>query len=201
MSIAADAPNVADWTAAIGQSAGALFTAAAVGVAVWLGWRDRKWRREEQTDRDAERRDSQAAQARLVTVDVEPFPDYSLTSEMVIVLNGSGAPITSVRIVEATNPVAPPKSWAFDSDTAFGDAFTIEPRVIPAGERFLAPVYFRGETGGAVASTEHTSVTGQLTDNAGLVWRRTDGDLPVRWDPATDRALIETPTPTPAPRR
>lgn len=90
--------------------------------------------------------------------------------------------------------------WDFDSDTPFGDGFTIEPRVIAAGEKFQVPIYFRGEKGGAVASTELTSVTIQFTDVMGLVWRRTDGDLPMRWDPAGDRPIVDAPPDQPSRR-
>ncbi|MER5671928.1 hypothetical protein [Pseudonocardia alni] len=193
MWIAADVPTTADWVSAIGQATGSLFTAAAVAVALWLGVRDRRWRRADQAVADAERRDSEAAQARLVTIDVDTYYDYALTPEMVTVLNGSTAPITSVSLVEVTNPEAA-WGWDFDSDTPFGDGFTIEPRVIAAGEKFTVPIYFRGEKGGSVASTELTSVTIQFTDVMGLVWRRTDAHLPVRWDPVGDRAILDAPT-------
>ncbi len=55
-------PNVADWIGAIGQALGAFFTAAAVGVALWIAHRDSRRNR---TEAFAQSR----AQARLVVVD------------------------------------------------------------------------------------------------------------------------------------
>jgi hypothetical protein len=56
---AADDPNVADWISAIGQALGALFTAVAVGVALWIAHRDARQRRHEESEKSR-------AQARLI---------------------------------------------------------------------------------------------------------------------------------------
>ena len=55
-------PNITDWIGAIGQALGALFTAAAVGVALWIAHRDTRRSR-------AEKYAQSEAQARLVVVD------------------------------------------------------------------------------------------------------------------------------------
>ena len=54
---------MADWVAAIGQVARALFTAGTVIVGLWLAERESRWRRADQSERDAERGDREAAQA------------------------------------------------------------------------------------------------------------------------------------------
>ena len=58
--------SVADWIAAIGQAFGAAATFLAVVFAMWIAHRDRRWR-------DEERRDSEAAQARLISIKSERF--------------------------------------------------------------------------------------------------------------------------------
>ena len=60
ISLAAD-PNIADWISSIGQAAGALFTAVAVVVALWISHRDSRQRAK---DEHAKSR----AQAKLVLV-------------------------------------------------------------------------------------------------------------------------------------
>jgi hypothetical protein len=96
--------NLADWVAAIGQAVGAVFTAAAVIVALWLAIREDRWRRADQAERDAERADRDAAQARLVAVESTYDHEsrftgvkFEITAK---VLNGSTLPIFDVKIVD-----------------------------------------------------------------------------------------------------
>ncbi|MGH4011626.1 MAG: hypothetical protein ACRDTH_26255 [Pseudonocardiaceae bacterium] len=60
--------SVATWLGVVGQLVGAIGTIAAVCVALWLAQRER--RRSE-----VERRDREAAQARLIIIDVD-YSDY-----------------------------------------------------------------------------------------------------------------------------
>jgi chloramphenicol 3-O-phosphotransferase len=55
--------SVPDWVSALGQVAGAVSTFTAVMVALWVARRDGRWRRAEQSDREA-------GQARLITAEV-----------------------------------------------------------------------------------------------------------------------------------
>lgn len=184
-----DVPNWTDIVSALGQAFGAIATAAAVIVALSLAIRERRWRRADQTAAAAERNDRDAAQARLVSINVEPMEygyDPRGTTDVVTVLNGSGEPIHEVSIAEVSNPGAPPESWDYDLSTPLSDMFTTEPRVIPAGEKFTLPIQFQGEHGGLVVSFEPTSVTIQFTDSRGLRWRRTDSNAPVRIIDAED---------------
>src|SRR3954453_5266024 len=88
----ADGPNIADSIAAVGQVLGAIFTAATAAVVVWLGNRDRRWRLADQADRDA-------AQARLVTVDMESVAeDGRDVRDMVRITNSSAGPVLDARV-------------------------------------------------------------------------------------------------------
>lgn len=184
MWIAADAPNTADWIAAVGQAMGALFTAAAVGVAVWLGWRDRKWRREEQTDRDA-------AQARLITVEAS-YSDDGWDDNLIFakIHNSSTAPVFDAEVVdihivgqEGQHP------WRVDFGP-YDDGPRIG-RVVTPGGTFKVPMAYLDEDRNAVIVPGVDRITFTFTDAAGLRWLRRDNDPPER--------LTEPPTSTQTP--
>lgn len=172
-----------DWLAAWGQTAGAIGTAAAVGVALWLAFRESRWRRADQAERDAERADRDAAQARLVTV--EPtYPEVVYARDLHIVIkivNASLLPIFDVKVVDLSCDVAPGHTWRIDDSD--GDGFKIEFRVLAAGEPFYLPVEYVDPAGRSTAlmeagGTDHVTI--EFTDSVGLRWRRRDNDAPVR---------------------
>ncbi len=168
--------STADWIAAIGQAAGALFTAAAVGWAVFLARREGQWRREDQAERAAERADRDAAQARLITVEHrwEDYPEFAVR-----IRNGSIMPILDVQIAEVWND-GKRLDW-----TTHGDMF--DASVIGAGEGLDWPVSIRrgnSRAGPPESGIDHVTV--EFTDAGGLRWRRRDHEPPSR--------LIDPPT-------
>jgi hypothetical protein len=178
--LAADGGSVADWVAAIGQAVGALFTAAAVIVALWLAIREDRWRRADQAERDAERADRDAAQARLVTVE----PDYNRSASFpgpeiaAVVLNGSQLPIFDVRIVGLRAASETTSRWAWGSPDP--DEMTIKP-VLPAQERFVIQIAYVDERGTVdYRDTGEDVITIEFVDHAGLRWRRAGNALPER---------------------
>jgi hypothetical protein len=177
-----DGPSAADWVAAIGQVAGALFTAAAVAVALGLAVRESRWRRADQTEREAERSDRDAAQARLVAV--EPTfnffsdfggVDYETTAK---VLNGSNLPIFDVKIVDVQSEDAT-VGWRIDP-FGYMDGEPIEARVLPAAGTFWLPIGFVDASSRAVYPGGEAYVIVEFTDAAGLRWRRRNNEPPER---------------------
>ncbi|PUB32450.1 hypothetical protein C8K30_101976 [Promicromonospora sp. AC04] len=86
-------PSVVDWVTAIG-------TLAAVGVAVWVAWREQKHGRE---DREERRRENRQAQASLVNAWIGTFlrtgdPRDDMMGSYVV-HNGSTAPIYEFRAI------------------------------------------------------------------------------------------------------
>jgi hypothetical protein len=169
--------SVADVVAAIGQAAGALFTAAAVIVALVLAAREGRWRRADEAERAAERADRDAAQARLVTVepkygDVHDPHDVEI---VLTVLNGSTLPIFDVKIVDVRNGDARDLRWTADPLSRY-EGQPLEAYVLPAAETYRLPIAFINpqDRGG------RDRVTVEFTDAAGLRWRRQDNEAPQR---------------------
>lgn len=185
----AEEPNVADWIAAIGQAAGAIFTAGAVAVAVWLGWRDRKWRREDEAASRAERADRDAAQARLVTVEPDyGYNDWDLNAFDVKVHNGSSDPIFDVKISQLVAEGQATHPWDF-----FWGPLDPGPehlRVLLGGKGFTWMVaYVDGRNRTVVLQgTDHITI--DYVDAVGLRWQRTDHQPPRRvLEPTGDPTL------------
>jgi hypothetical protein len=187
--LAADGESVADWVAAIGQVAGALFTAAAVAVALWLAVRESRWRRADQAERDAERIDREAAQARLIAVEAtyDYFSKLAKVEYAVKVLNGSSLPIFDVKIADVRNDDIPDLGWRIDP-LGYLDGQPIEARVLPAGGSFGLPIGFVDTLGRAAYPDGEDHVTVEFTDAAGLRWRRRNNEPP-------ERAISTTPGP------
>lgn len=102
---------VATWLSVAGQWVGALGTIAAVGLALWLAQRE---------DRrvTAERRDREAAQAKLVVIELE-YPEfgepgpYPFLGRMKITNHSEHQPVFRPRIESIGGP-RPKVRWALD---------------------------------------------------------------------------------------
>lgn len=177
----ADAPNVADWIAAIGQALGALFTAAAVAVALRIGRRERRWRSEDVERSEAERTDREFAQARLVTIEVdyEPF-EWAMRSRIFWagVHNASSDPVFEVELVGVTCSKRDDLTWQFDWGPL--DSWETVPRVVLSGKKFGWPISYKDRRGQSVDGSGVDRVTLRFTDAAGLRWERTDNEPPRR---------------------
>jgi hypothetical protein len=138
------------------------------------GWRCGKagGAKADQAERDAERADRDAAQARLVTV--EPtYPETGYCQEIFIVvkvLNGSTLPILDVKLVDLCSDGAPDHTWRFDDSGPMGDVFKIEARVLAAGESFHLPVAYVNRSGRSAVLTSEDHVT--IGGAAGTTRRR-----------------------------
>ena len=177
---AAEGPTVADWLAAWGQVGGAVGTTAAVAVALWLGFRDRRWRRADQADRDV-------GQARLVTVDLQEkfgglMDDDSLDTELHVVLtNNSTEPIVDVEVLELRCESAPGLGWEHRS---YGDPYERDQiPVVNSGAIWQSEVNYTSPGGGRIPApgADHIVTIG-FTDARGLRWSRTGTRAPVRRD-------------------
>jgi hypothetical protein len=155
------------WTA-IGTWFGGIATAAAVAVALLISHRD--W-----SCADAERRDREKAQARLIVSQL--LPD---AKNRVSVLNESTAAVFNVF---------PEYSVTGREDVGLGAAvdatLPVPHDVIPAQGRWTVPVMYLGDDGSVVAATDYywsqaDQVTITFTDSAGLRWRRINNSEPER---------------------
>jgi hypothetical protein len=160
-----------------------VFTAAAAGVAVWLAVREGRWRRADQAERDAERADQDAAQARLVTVEptYDPFSDFrGVDYETTVkILNASTRPILDVKVTDVRNEDAADLGWKFDA-IGYLDGQPSEARVLPAGDTYKLPIGHVDASGKAVYPGGEDHVTIEFTDAAGLRWRRREKEAPER---------------------
>ncbi len=199
MWIAADAPNVADWISAIGQATGSLFTAVAVGVALWLAVRDRKWRRADAETAKAERKQLAVAQARLVSsslrdpqimasggetaIDAETtfhaMRPNGMTRQVearhlvwVSITNGGAGPIFVPRVHE----IVIPNLGAMHPMRVFAlpsDAIPrAHPDVLPSGESTVIPVSCVGPDGELIEDWSFAHATISFADALGYRWRR-----------------------------
>lgn len=96
MSVASESAEIADWVSAIGQALGALFTALAVGVALWIARRDSTQKARDDTARSW-------TQARLVLVSasggiLERENGKELAATLVTVCNLGDRPILDVAL-------------------------------------------------------------------------------------------------------
>lgn len=152
------------------DAASAVGTFAAVAVALWIGIRDGR-------ERDAERRDSEAGQARLVMVSSGTASGGGI---WVVLTNHSSQPVTGLELDEVT--------W--DGDEARGAPWRVPPTImgaraatdiLAAGDELKIPVEFLGPNGERI----HVGV-GSFTarysfrDACGLTWSRIGNGEPRR---------------------
>ncbi|MFC4464648.1 hypothetical protein ACFPH6_08775 [Streptomyces xiangluensis] len=158
-----------DWWSVGSSIAGAAATFAATGVALWVAVRDGR-------QRDAERRDQEAAQARLVTF-------TGISDGRLLITNHSLLPIS--RLLVTAKVQEADGEWKF---LAVRSRATVP---WPGGElgpggRVTLPVSHRMvEPGGTLVFSplqngESVRVTMQLLDAQGLWWERTNDQEPVR---------------------
>lgn len=170
MWIAADAPTSADWLAAWGQVGGAVATTAAVVVALWLAARDQRWRRADQTARDA-------AQARLVTVEIDYNIDSSPVKITAVITNSSQSPILDVAIDKVRNLKQPDLQWRFRTDLPGERAYAWALRTGQTLES-LIEFYETAEPTQSVVPDFFNELTVSYTDTNGHRWQRTNN-----WEP------------------
>ncbi|WP_344017980.1 hypothetical protein [Pseudonocardia kongjuensis] len=173
-----DVPNWTDIVSAIGQAGGAVATAAAVIVALWLAIRERRWRRADLVAVAAERDDRDAAQARLITVACD-FRDTLTGSVSVTVRNESASPVFDVRIKKVESDDPDVVSWDYD----FGqmdELYDVAPTVLSASAEIRAVAWYHDGTGTPIRTFADDHATVQFTDSNGLRWTRRDTAAPVR---------------------
>jgi hypothetical protein len=159
--------------AAIGQAVGAVFTAAAVAVALWLAIREGRWRRAEQADRDA-------AQARLVTVQADyRYPGHVEGPLILLTIkNSSDKPVFDAKVSLVRDINQPDFGWRFGGT---GDPEEREyATVLSPGESFVVEVVFIGENRRVVYPGGAAEYTITFTDALGLRWSRQDTQAAVR---------------------
>lgn len=158
-----------DWWAAGTGIASAVATFGATGLALWVAIRDGRLR-------DAERRDQEAAQARLIT-------STGISKGRLVITNHSLLPITrlnvSAQVYEPDGTVrhlairSRQKEWWYGGELAGGSSVKL-----PVSHRMDSP-------GSALIfsppnSSETVRVTMQLLDAQGLWWERENDHPPVR---------------------
>lgn len=175
MQAATNDPNIADWLAAIGQVAGALAAAVAVGVAMWLARRDR---RRLVQDRAEEAR----GQASMVAAEVQ--------GEALAILNHSRAPIrqpTFVGVEVGDQPSViyiPDGASLINNEAANPEYRAIVVNILAAGETALNHGNFFRRSSGGIASVSPTpgnskvAFTIEFTDSDGRRWSRRGWDAP-----------------------
>ncbi|GAA0447874.1 hypothetical protein Ade02nite_60410 [Paractinoplanes deccanensis] len=147
--ILADEPNIADWISSVGQALGALFTAAAVIVALWISHRDGKQRRADDLSR-------LTAHARLVRVksvklfDATPTVKGDAQNELhVLVCNYGDRPILGVELLAWTSfgdtkaQVIPEPQWRSVTEEVFPGRTRVA--IQPRGPLDDTAVHPRGE--------------------------------------------------------
>lgn len=149
---------------------------------MWLGWRDRKWRRADEAAAEAERADRRAAQAPLITTNPEfPMGDQSICDYAVLcVHNGSTDPIFDIEIMGITDlDDGVEYGWRVCRTSHMGDDFPVEWPLIAAGERRRMPIEFT--EGGEFRTVPFGfDVEVAYTDVNGLWWTRTGTAPPKR---------------------
>jgi hypothetical protein len=145
---------VPDWVSALGQVAGAAGTFAAVVLALWVARRDGRWRRAEQSDREA-------GQARLIIADMH----HDDGRWWVRTTNHSTAPVFDVEVVEVRHPNGISKVEPVPGAPA-------EVIKLAAGEAIDRAITPGGDPSGVVVL--------RFLDAAGLRWRREGTAQPQR---------------------
>jgi len=158
----------------VGEWFGAIGAIGAGAIALWIAIRDGR-------ERDRERRDAEAAQARCVIATVqhdrEPRNLAGERNLRVRVANHSNAPITSIDILEIT----PVESWKIGRQPGrVGEFFAAA--IPPGGETVSEPVELTGLPLIAESLPIERAVFAriQYVDSHGLVWERVGLDAPTR---------------------
>lgn len=154
--------NGADW-GSVGEWAGAFGTIGAVGVALAIAILDAR-------RRASDRKDEQAAQARLITVDARA--DTMGGVLYVSVTNHSTSPIFAVAI-DAVHVTPDPLRVSFRNDHEW-------PRIDAGESKTSTCLLFEmdGITSAAVAEPSIASADVSFVDSAGLRWRRWGNTAP-----------------------
>lgn len=171
--VLAQTDSVANWVAAVGQVLGAVGTFAAVVVALRLA----RWERRRDT---AERRDREAAQARLVTITVD-YRDFNRAIPGVVITNHSEQPVHRPEVHSMGDP-RPPVRWGPRMELK---GYPHRPTEVlsPHGSRYENFHHIDGAgvfTRDVVQRVRADDVTITFVDAAGLRWRRTGNGEPVR---------------------
>jgi len=162
--------RMADWLSA----GSAITTVGATGVALWVAVREGMARNADLRERDAERRDQEAAQARLVTCEATRL---DLDAHIV---NHSAAPVFDVRVIraEATSPEGDPVAPAFKPDAR--RSFQVLGGGKEARTGLSHQVWGHGDVGFVPHGSTNIRLTIQFLDAAGLWWERTGAEQPRR---------------------
>lgn len=147
-----------------------LATLLAVAVAIWIAVRDGRVR-------DAERRDAEAGQARLVSVST---PWGNAGGIQIHVTNHSEAPIVGLEIDDVgwVSGLPAGVKWRV-APAVFGARASCD--VLPAGGVLKVPVEFADSSGAKHrVDTGEAQVDISFHDAAGRTWRRTSNSPPVR---------------------
>jgi hypothetical protein len=149
-----------------GEWAGALGSIAAVAVALWLAISDAR-------RRDSDRREEKAAQARLITVEVETI--YGKAAAFVTVTNHSASPVFSVAINGVQVSPEPPAFVQFGEDRQWA-------RLDPGQMKTARCAFFSSRNPRdlwIVSPPNLVSAEVSFVDASGLPWKRW-GNTPPR---------------------
>jgi hypothetical protein len=159
-----------EWLSAVS----AIATVGATGVALWVVVHEGKSRNADLRVRDAERRDQEAAQARLITSEAKRLDRDAHIN------NHSAAPVFDVRVIraEATSAEGGPVAPAFMPDAR--RTFPVLGAGKEARTGLSHTVWGHGDVGVVPHGSTHVRLTIQFLDASGLWWERTGAEQPRR---------------------
>lgn len=152
---------------------GAVGTISAVAVALTLAVRDSRRYAADEVVRAAERRDLEAAQARLIFFELSAFGGVKVT-----IVNRSDAPIHHVLLEGVVKVDSPDAIWRVNPRVRGARA---ETNTIDAQGEFMIPVEHLDTTGTVLNHrTGEYKVTFSFLDAAGLRWSKRGMNAPIR---------------------